>query len=259
MMRRPREQRSRTAAWSLRLAALAVPILLIAAIGHRHLMIDATETYAIIALGFTVAGLAAIAAVVAFGGIWRDGRKGAFAALTGLVLALALLSLPAIGAWKIVTLPRLADISTDTDDPPPLLAAVADRAPDDSPVNQPSADDAALQADAYPDIVPRHYPVGTARAFEAALALVTSRGWTVLDSHPPAPAEEEGSIQAVAMTLFFGFRQDVAIRIVPDGDGSLVDMRSASRNAAHDLGANAGRIRAFFAALDAALQGATSG
>jgi hypothetical protein len=59
----------------------------------------------------------------------------------------------------------------------------------------------------------------------------------------------------VATTLVFAFRQDVVIRIVPDGDGTRVDMRSAARNAAHDLGSDADRVRRFFADLDNALEG----
>jgi Protein of unknown function (DUF1499) len=247
------------ARWSLRLGVLAIPVLLIAAIGHRARLIDATATYGIIALGFSIAGLAVVAAIIAFQRIWRDGRKGVSAALRGLVLGLFILSLPAIGAWKVVTLPRLDDISTDLDDPPQFVLAGADRAADDLPIVDPSDDDAALQSEAYPDIVSRHYPVGTARVYGAALALVDRRRWTVLDSHAPTAEIQTGQIEAVAITLIFGFRQDVVIRIVPDGEGSLVDMRSASRNAAHDLGANADRIRAFFADLDAALQGAASG
>ena len=68
-------------------------------------------------------------------------------------------------------------------------------------------------------------------------------------------ADAAGRIEAVAQTLLFGFKQDVAIRIAPEGEGTLVDMRSAARNGAHDLGADAERIRRFFRDLDSALRG----
>jgi uncharacterized protein (DUF1499 family) len=246
------------ARWSLRFGLLAIPILLIASVGHRARLIDATATYGIIALGFSIAGLAVIAAFIAFERIWHDGRKGAGAALRGLVLGLLVLSLPAVGAWKVVTLPRLNDISTDLVNPPEFVRAAADRSADDVPIADPGDEDAALQASAYPDIVPRHYPVGPARVYEAALAIVNKRRWTLLDARAPTADDSTGHIEAVAITLIFGFRQDVVIRIVPDGEGALVDMRSAARNAAHDLGADADRIRAFFADLDDALQGTGS-
>ncbi len=249
------ERRSKLAAASARLAALSVPVLVIAAIGHRAGMLAATPTYAVMALGFSLAALAAIMALAAFTGIWRDGRKGAGAATRGLVIGLLVLVLPAVGAWKVVTLPRLIDISTDPGDPPQFERAGRDRTADDQTITDPAADDIAAQRDAYPDIYPRHYSVSPARVYDEAKAIVADRHWRVLESREPSDSDETAHIEAVATTPIFGFRQDVAIRIVPDGDGSLVDMRSAARNAAHDLGADAERIRAFFHDLDAALQG----
>lgn len=249
------ERRSAPAAVSSRLAALSIPVLIIAAIGHRAAMLDATPTYAAMALGFSLAALAAIMALAAFAGIWRDGRRGAGSATGGLVVGLLVLVLPAVAAWQVVTLPRLIDISTDPRDPPQFERAQFDRAPDDHPIADPGDDDIAAQQDAYPDIAPRHYPVSTARVYDEVKAIVVDRDWRVLVSREPSEADETAHIEAVATTLVFGFRQDVVIRIVPDGDGSLVDMRSAARNAAHDLGADADRIRGFFTDLDAALQG----
>jgi uncharacterized protein (DUF1499 family) len=255
MISRLRERQSRLAAWSAWLAALSIPVLVIAAIGHRVRLLDATPTYATMALGFSIAALAVIAAAAAFAAIWRDGRKGAGSALRGLVVGLAVLSIPAFDAWQIVSYPRLTDVSTAPDHPPRFVRAFADRGADDLPITAPDDDDIAVQRAAYPDIVSRHYPVSTARIFDEARAIVDRRRWSVLDARAPSEIDETGRIEAVAVTLLFGFRHDVAIVIVPDGDGALVDMRSAARNAAHDLGANARRIRKFLADLDRALQG----
>jgi len=243
--------------WAQRFALLAVPVLIIAAFGHRAGMMDATPTYATMALGFSLAALGVIAAIAAFEGIWRDGRKGIGPALRGLLLGLLLLVVPVVGAWKLVTHPRLTDISTDLDDPPEFLLALSNRPADAAPIEPPDEDEADLQLEGYPDIVPRHYPVGTARVFEDALAIAEKSGWTMLGSQRPEEPENVGRIEAFDTTLLFGFRQDIVIRIVPDGEGALVDMRSAARNGAHDLGANAERIRLFFAELDASLQGIT--
>ena len=139
------ERRSRLAAASSRLAALSMPVLIIAAIGHRAGMLDATPTYAVMALGFSLAALAAITALAAFAGIWRDGRKGAGAATRGLIIGLIVLVLPAIGAWKVVTLPRLIDISTDPRGPAAVRARPVDRAADDQPIVDPGDDEIAAQ------------------------------------------------------------------------------------------------------------------
>jgi uncharacterized protein (DUF1499 family) len=239
----------------MRLAILAVPVLIIAAIGHRVGMIDANATYGVMALGFTFAVLAVIAALAAFEAIWRDGRKGVGPALRGFVLGLAILTIPAVGAWKIVHYPRLTDISTDLDDPPYFAAVFFNRPPDANPIGAPSAEEIALQHAAYPDIVPRYYPLDTVVVFDAVAAIVERSRWTLVDQRPPPDAGQSGRIEAVARTLLFGFSQDVVIRVAPNGEGTLVDIRSTARNGAHDFGADAERIRKFFTSLDTALQG----
>ena len=186
MISRIGERRSRLAKVSSRLAALSIPVLVIAAIGHRTGKIDAISTYAVIALGFSLAALAVVAALGAFAGIWRDGRKGAGAATRGLIVGLIVLILPAIGAWKVVTLPRLIDISTDPEDPPPFERAQFDRGPDSQPIVDPGEDEIAAQRDAYPDIVPRHYPVSTARVYDEAKAIVDGHRWRVLAAREPS-------------------------------------------------------------------------
>ena len=79
-----------------------------------------------------------------------------------------------------------------------------------------------------------------ARSLEAAESL----GWEIVSA-----SEDEGRIEATATTLWFGFKDDVVIRVRPDNGGSRVDLRSVSRVGGGDLGANAARIRAFIAAV----------
>ena len=80
------------------------------------------------------------------------------------------------------------------------------------------------------------------------------------DTDAEEPAEgDERYIEAVATSFIFGFESDIVVRLVEREDGTLVDMRSASRWGPHDLGANARLIRDFMADLDLALQGAGIG
>ena len=46
----------------------------------------------------------------------------------------------------------------------------------------------------------------------------------------------------MARTPIMGFREDVSIRVTPDGEGSRVDIRSSSRYFESDLGSNASRV-----------------
>jgi uncharacterized protein (DUF1499 family) len=59
-----------------------------------------------------------------------------------------------------------------------------------------------------------------------------------------------GMIEATATTFWFGFKDDVVLRIRPTANGSIVDVRSVSRVGQSDLGANAKRIRAILRGIE---------
>ena len=69
-------------------------------------------------------------------------------------------------------------------------------------------------------------------------------GWQVAATDTAA-----GRLEATHTTRWFGFKDDVIVRIRPEGTGSRVDVRSVSRVGLSDLGANAERIRGFLAKL----------
>jgi len=253
------EQPSRLAGWSATLASLSLPVLILTAIAHRSRAIDTTSAYVTMAVGFSLAGLAVLIAAAAFAGIWQEGHRGAGRAAQGLIVGMVVLAFPLYGAWQLIDEPRLTDIATSLDDPPRFVLTMEDRDPGDAQSQAIGAVEARLQSEAHPDIVPRFYPVGTARVFEEARAIVARRGWQVLEARAPSEEDESARIEAVAVTLVFGFRHDVVVRIQAEEEGALVDMRSAARRGAHDLGVNADRIRRFFTDLDRALQGVTGG
>jgi uncharacterized protein (DUF1499 family) len=60
-----------------------------------------------------------------------------------------------------------------------------------------------------------------------------------------AADERGGLVEATATTFWFGFKDDVIVRIVPVARGSRIDVRSVSRVGKSDLGTNANRIREF--------------
>ena len=87
-------------------------------------------------------------------------------------------------------------------------------------------------------------PVPPRAAFELALDTARRSGWEIVAAVP-----EENRIEATATTDWFGFKDDIVIRIKPAGTGSRVDMRSVSRVGRSDLGTNARRIRDFLRQL----------
>ncbi|MBA4038301.1 MAG: DUF1499 domain-containing protein, partial [Bradyrhizobium sp.] len=96
------------------------------------------------------------------------------------------------------------------------------------------------------------------RAYEVTLQLIAKRKWLVIDERPPQPPRRIGRIEAVARTPIMGFREDVSIRITPDGEESRVDIRSSSRYFESDLGSNAARVTKLIEDINTAVDSAKS-
>jgi uncharacterized protein (DUF1499 family) len=143
------------------------------------------------------------------------------------------------------SVPPIHDISTDTEDPPQFVAVLPLRANAPNPPHYAGQDTAHEQRKAYPDIQPLVLAVPTQVAFNRARDVAQSLGWQIMGADAGA-----GRIEATATTLWFGFKDDVVIRVLPQGTtGSRIDVRSKSRVGRSDAGANALRIREFLANL----------
>ncbi len=140
--------------------------------------------------------------------------------------------------------PPVNDITTDTADPPRFVALLPLRKGAPNPADYPGTRAAARQRTLYPDIAPVRLPASPSIAFEPCARAAQSLGWEIVAAVPA-----EGRIEAIDTTFFFGFKDDVAIRVTADGAASRVDVRSKSRVGRRDFGTNAKRIRAFFGRL----------
>ena len=187
-----------------------------------------------------VSGMA-LALAGALGHTWR----GIVVAGLGLVIGTVAAYFPWHASAMRGVYPRMHDITTDTTNPPSFDFAAAMRAAENGAnAAYPGADTAAMQEKYYPGIAPAVFDESPAQAFDRALAVVKAKGWTIVRSDPAA-----GVIDAYDRSLWFGFTDDVAIRVSPAGEGSRVDIRSGSRQGRGDLGVNAARVRGFLAAL----------
>jgi uncharacterized protein (DUF1499 family) len=174
-----------------------------------------------------------------------------------LVLALASLAAGAVAVympWQANSLrgvyPRINDITTDTDNPPAFVAAFALRKADGGNDGKYSAETAAVQKRSYADIAPLTSKLAPAEAFvRAADTAATMPGWRVTDRDTAA-----GRIEASQASRWFGFTDDIVIRVTADGTGSRIDVRSASRHGRGDFGINAARVRTYLIALGSRLK-----
>jgi len=159
----------------------------------------------------------------------------AAAALLGLFVALPPLCLYS----QAQQLPKIHDISTDTDDPPSFVEVLPLRRGAPNPVDyRPGT--AEQQRHGYPDIAPLRLDLPPAQAFDRAERAARAMGWEIVAVRPDA-----GRIEATDTTLMFGFKDDIVIRVRAQSPGSVVDVRSLSRIGGSDIGANARRVRAY--------------
>ena len=195
--------------------------------------------------GYAIAagvGLSVLALVGA--GLTREGRL-ALAALPAIALGAAALLVPLLYWLGAGDVPPIHDISTDLENPPEFVALRAERQEAPNSVDYPGEATARQQREAYPEIEPLLLAAEPDVVFAAAEAVARDLGWRIVESDPG-----EGRIEAVDRTFWFGFRDDVVIRIGEAEEGSTrVDMRSASRVGKSDLGTNARRIRDFLERL----------
>jgi uncharacterized protein (DUF1499 family) len=146
------------------------------------------------------------------------------------------------------TLPPIHDITTDPANPPAFSAVVPLReAAGPDRVNYEGDKIAVQQRQAYPDIVPLMLALPPAAAFNRALDTAKAMGWTIV-----ADDEAAGRIEASDRSRWFGFTDDIVIRVTPAGSDSRVDLRSSSRVGRSDFGVNAARVRRYLQALRAA-------
>ena len=155
--------------------------------------------------------------------------------------------------------PPIHDITTDTQDPPAFSASMVERREVSGATNSVDYDaktdprsERALpevQAEAYPQIQPILAEVDAATAYEAALAEARAMGWRITTASP-----ERGMFEGTAETFWFGFKDDVVVRVeARDEGGARIDARSVSRVGVSDLGANAARLEAFSERVSARL------
>jgi hypothetical protein len=167
------------------------------------------------------------------------------AAWLGVALATsAVAALPLYWMQDARRLPPINDITTDTANPPEFKAVVPLRAGSPVPVEYPGEATAKQQLAAYPELRPALLASSAPAAFDAALATARRIGWDIVAIDPAA-----GRFEATATTPWFGFKDDIVVRVTPRESGSRVDVRSLSRVGRGDLGANARRIREYVAML----------
>ena len=169
-------------------------------------------------------------------------------AMVVVILSAVAISVPLSMLNKGKNVPPIHDISTDLINPPEFDAIAPLRADAPNPVAYDGEATAKQQRQAYPDLKTLRYSQPKAELMMAAEQAVKKLGWDLVNTDA-----SKGIIEATDTTMWFGFKDDVVIRVKDDGSERLVDIRSKSRVGGSDLGKNAERIGNFIEELDAVL------
>jgi uncharacterized protein (DUF1499 family) len=213
-----------------------------AAPAYRYAGFSLEHAFALMTWGVYAAAGAAVLAIlwIIFSVIGRS-MEGLMSFILALVLAIGAAYMPLNMRATAAKLPFIHDVTTDTANPPAFVAIAPLRA--DAPNGVDYKTDPAEQQKGYSDIVPLVLPdVAPADLFKRAEATARAMNWEIV-----AAEAAEGRIEATDTTAWWGFKDDIVIRIATEGTGSRLDIRSMSRVGKSDIGKNAERIRAFLA------------
>jgi uncharacterized protein (DUF1499 family) len=239
----------RVAILGLTISTLAGLAGLVAAFGYRLGLLPLRLALLTILQYSAYAGAAGavISLLALIGLLAARGRAGSIRpAVAGVVVGAIIFGVPGRLRYESSKngYPPIHDISTDTENPPAFVEVLPLRkdAPNTTVYGGPKI--AAQQKRAYPDLAPTVLDVAPDRAFDRALSAVNSMGWDLVAANRDAKR-----IEATDTTVWFGFKDDVIVRLQEGKGGTIVDVRSLSRVGGGDVGTNAKRIRAYLERL----------
>jgi uncharacterized protein (DUF1499 family) len=199
--------------------------------------------FAVMGIGLLDSVLALICGIIA---LVRGPAGDRGTAIGGMLPAVLVLAAVLVAASPGGSAPRINDITTDTQNPPQFKQATRLEENSGRDMSYPGESFAAQQRAGYGEIKPLALAASPGEVFARALEKAnTVPGWEVILADP-----RTRTIEGIDTSWLFRFADDFVIEVRDGADGgSLVHMRSKSRDGKGDLGANAKRIRDFFALL----------
>ncbi len=243
-------EESRISKWSVAsivISVAAVIVLALAGYGYQWGLWGLGPAFTWMLPGGAILGMigAALAVVFLFVQMKENTRGGGMLAVIGFILGIAAVAF--IGYWYLEAqqYPPIHDITTDMENPPQFKAIVSLRTDAPNPVEYGGNEVAESQKQYYPDIQPLFLDLSVDEAFDHALQAAHEMPWEEI----VAENKDEGRIEATDKLPWFGFKDDVVIRVDSADSGSRIDVRSVSRIGRGDLGVNAKRIRNYLEQL----------
>lgn len=222
------------------IAALGLTLLGVAGPAYRIGVLSLPNAFALLRWGAYV-GVAAMVVGLLIGllAYHRGARVTTLVAAIAFLGGVAAFGIPFEWQRGARNVPPIHDITTDLDDPPTFEAIVPLRAEAPNTLDR-SPMLAEQQRQGYPDLEPITLSMSSDQTFDRALAAAQEAGWRIVTAD-----KGSGRIEATDTTRWFGFQDDIVVRLTPWGAGTRVDVRSVSRIGRSDTGTNARRIRRY--------------
>ncbi|MEZ7503339.1 DUF1499 domain-containing protein [Psychrobacter sp. Arc29] len=222
-----------------------IAVLLVALAGplYKFDVIDLATAFA----GFKFGLFAGIAALVllAIQLLFKRNTASIGSALISAVLAITAIAIPLSMMNTAKNVPPIHDISTDLVNPPAFVAIAPLRADAPNPAAYDGIETAEQQRIGYPDLQTLRYDQTQPELIAATTQAIENLGWELVNIDT-----DKGIVEATDTTAWFGFKDDVVVRVTDNENERLVDIRSKSRIGGSDLGKNAARIHGFIKELD---------
>jgi uncharacterized protein (DUF1499 family) len=198
--------------------------------------------FGVFALGILLGLVATLLGLV---GLFRSAPGARSPALLGLALGLTVVVVTFAVSRRGAGVPRINDITTDTENPPRFVHAQGLPENSGRDMAYPGDEFARQQKGGYPNLSALRLPMPPDEAFSRVqLAARAMETWKVTREDAAAHA-----LEGFDTTQVFRFKDDFVIEVRPADGGSVVQMRSKSRDGQGDVGANAKRIQSFFERL----------
>ena len=226
---------------------LAVALLGAGVVGAHWRFVPPFTGFQMFLLGFALGFLALIFGLIGIFVTRNPARAaGRPRAVIGTVLGLFAIA-PVL--WVILTgpkVPPINDITTDFDNPPEFTHAQQLNANQGRDMKYDRAKYAERQLQGYGTLAPLKMPEPPDDAFKAVQRTASQMPtWTITVTDPATR-----TVEGYDTSNLFHFNDDFVIVVRQgDGAGSLLEMRSKSRDGIGDNGVNHQRIKDFFAAV----------
>ena len=230
-------------------AAICIFLLVSGPLGYKFGLTGLQSSLVSLLLALVGAGIVLVGALIMlFVALKNDLTQDRNLLVMAMIMSLVPMIAMTPQILKGSSVPQIHDISTDTANPPQFSAVLALRKKSDNDLSYEyqgsSIKQAELQVKAYPEVRPLMSDLEVSQAVSRAAELLAEQGLEIVNTD-----QDKGIVEATATTFWFGFKDDLVVRVRPHGTGSIIDVRSVSRVGVSDVGVNAARIMKFTAAF----------